>query len=147
MSMIDVVRADMVAAMKAKDKERKEVLSMLLAELKNYEINNRVSLTDEAAGQVVLKQIKQLKETLSLTPADRQDIIDECNFSIKVLQEYAPEMMNEAAIEAVIRETLAELSIEKPSPKDKGAIMKVLMPKVKGKADGKLVNEVLASMM
>ena len=70
MSMIDVVRADMVAAMKAKEKEKKEVLSMLLAELKNYEINNRVSLTDETAGQVVLKQIKQLKETLSLTPAD-----------------------------------------------------------------------------
>ena len=63
MSMIDVVRADMVAAMKAKEKEKKEVLSMLLAELKNYEINNRVSLTDETAGQVVLKQIKQLKET------------------------------------------------------------------------------------
>ena len=147
MSMIDVVRADMVAAMKAKEKEKKEVLSMLLAELKNYEINNTVSLTDETAGQVVLKQIKQLKETLSLTPADRQDIIDECNFSIKVLQEYAPEMMDEAAIEAVIKETLSELSIEKPTPKDKGAIMKVLMPKVKGKADGKLVNEVLASMM
>ena len=147
MSMIDVVRADMVAVMKAKEKEKKEVLSMLLAELKNYEINNRVSLTDETAGQVVLKQIKQLKETLSLTPADRQDIIDECNFSIKVLQEYAPEMMDEAAIEAVIKETLSELSIEKPTPKDKGAIMKVLMPKVKGKADGKLVNEVLASMM
>ena len=147
MSMIDVVRADMVAAMKAKEKEKKEVFSMLLAELKNYEINNRVSLTDETAGQVVLKQIKQLKETLSLTPADRQDIIDECNFSIKVLQEYAPEMMDEAAIEAVIKETLSELSIEKPTPKDKGAIMKVLMPKVKGKADGKLVNEVLASMM
>ena len=147
MSMIDVVRADMVAAMKAKEKEKKEVLSMHLAELKNYEINNRVSLTDETAGQVVLKQIKQLKETLSLTPADRQDIIDECNFSIKVLQEYAPEMMDEAAIEAVIKETLSELSIEKPTPKDKGAIMKVLMPKVKGKADGKLVNEVLASMM
>ena len=147
MSMIDVVRADMVAAMKAKEKEKKEVLSMLLAELKNYEINNRVSLTDETAGQVVLKQIKQLKETLSLTPADRQDIIDECNFSIKVLQEYAPDMMDEAAIEAVIKETLSELSIEKPMPKDKGAVMKVLMPKVKGKADGKLVNEVLASMM
>ena len=142
MSMIDVVRADMVAAMKAKEKEKKEVLSMLLADLKNYEINNRVELTDEAAAQVVLKQIKQLKETLSLTPADRTDIINECNFSISVLQNYAPEMM-----EKVIKETLAELSIEKPTPKDKGAIMKTLMPKVKGKADGKLVNEVLASMM
>lgn len=53
MSMIDVVRADMVAAMKAKEKEKKEVLSMLLADLKNYEINNRVELTDEAAAQVV----------------------------------------------------------------------------------------------
>ena len=146
MSMIDVVRADMVAAMKAKEKEKKEVLSMLLADLKNYEINNRVELTDEAAAQVVLKQIKQLKETLSLTPADRTDII-ECNFSISVLQNYAPEMMDKDAIEKVIKETLAELSIEKPTPKDKGAIMKTLMPKVKGKADGKLVNELLASMM
>lgn len=63
-----------------KGKEKKEVLSMLLADLKNYEINNRVELTDEAAAQVVLKQIKQLKETLSLTPADRTDIINECNF-------------------------------------------------------------------
>lgn len=147
MSMIDVVRADMVAAMKAKEKEKKEVLSMLLADLKNHEINNRVELTDEAAAQVVLKQIKQLKETLSLTPADRTDIINECNFSISVLQNYAPEMMDKDAIEKVIKETLAELSIEKPTPKDKGAIMKTLMPKVKGKADGKLVNEVLASMM
>ena len=147
MSMIDVVRADMVAAMKAKEKEKKEVLSMLLADLKNYAINNRVELTDEAAAQVVLKQIKQLKETLSLTPADRTDIINECNFSISVLQNYAPEMMDKDAIEKVIKETLAELSIEKPTLKDKGAIMKTLMPKVKGKADGKLVNEVLASMM
>ena len=113
----------------------------------NYEINNRVELTDEAAAQVVLKQIKQLKETLSLTPADRTDIINECNFSISVLQNYAPEMMDKDAIEKVIKETLAEVSIEKPTPKDKGAIMKTLMPKVKGKADGKLVNEVLASMM
>lgn len=56
-------------------------------------------------------------------------------------------MMDKDAIEKVIKETLAELSIEKPTPKDKGAIMKTLMPKVKGKADGKLVNEVLASMM
>lgn len=147
MSKIDFIRGEMVAAMKAKDKARKDVLSLLLAELKNYEINNRVTLTDEVGDQIVLKQIKQLKETLSLTPADRQDIIDECNFSIGVLSEYAPQMMDESQIKSVIEETLKELSIEKPSAKDKGAIMRVLMPKVKGKADGKLVNEILASMM
>lgn len=147
MSKIDFIRGEMVAAMKAKDKARKDVLSLLLAELKNFEINNRKELTDEDGDQIVLKQIKQLKETLSMTPADRQDIIDECNFSISVLNEYAPKMMDEAEIKKVIDETLAELSIEKPTAKDKGAIMRVLMPKVKGKADGKLVNEVLAGYM
>ena len=142
MSKIDEIRGEMVKAMKAKDKARKDVLSLLLAELKNVEINNRTPLTDEEG-----KQIKQLKETLSLTPADRQDIIDECNFSISVLEEYAPKMMDESEIKAVIEETLKELSIETPTAQDKGKIMKVLMPKVKGKADGKLVNQVLGSMM
>ncbi len=160
MSKIDFIREEMVAAMKAKDKARKEVLSLLLAEMKNVEINrppvqdengntvaNRMPITDEEGDRVILKQIKQLKETLSLTPADRQDIIDECNYSISVLEEYAPKQMDEAQIRKVIDETLSELSIDKPTPKDKGTIMRVLMPKVKGKADGKLVNEVLASMM
>lgn len=144
MSKIDEIRGEMV---KAKDKARKDVLSLLLAELKNVEINNRTPLTDEEGNQVILKQIKQLKETLSLTPEDRQDIIDECNFSISVLEEYAPKMMDESEIKAVIEETLKELSIETPTAQDKGKIMKVLMPKVKGKADGKLVNQVLGSMM
>lgn len=147
MGKIDEIRGEMVAAMKAKQKERKEVLSMLLGELKNVEINNRTPLTDEEGDQVILKQIKQAKETISLTPADRTDIIDECNFAISVLEEYAPQMMDEAEIKSVIEETLKELSIEVPTGKDKGNIMKVLMPKVKGKADGKLVNDVLASIM
>ena len=147
MSKIDEIRGEMVKAMKAKDKARKDVLSLLLAELKNVEINNRTPLTDEEGNQVILKQIKQLKETLSLTPADRPDIIVECNFSISVLEEYAPKMMDESEIKAVIEETLKELSIETPTAQDKGKIMKVLMPKVKGKADGKLVNQVLGSMM
>ena len=147
MSKIDEIRGEMVKAMKAKDKARKDVLSLLLAELKKVEINNRTPLTDEEGNPVILKKIKQLKETLSLTPADRQDIIDECNFSISVLEEYAPKMMDESEIKAVIEETLKELSIETPTAQDKGKIMKVLMPKVKGKADGKLVNQVLGSMM
>lgn len=147
MSKIDEIRNEMVAAMKAKQKERKDVLSLLLGELKNVEINNRTPLTDEEGNQVILKQIKQAKETISLTPADRTDIIDECKFSISVLEEYAPKMMEEAEIIAIVEETLKELSIEVPTGKDKGNIMKVLMPKVKGKADGKLVNDVLASLM
>ena len=146
MSKIDEIRGEMVKAMKAKDKKRKDVLSLLLAELKNVEINNRTPLTDEEGAQVILKQIKKLKETKSLTPADRTDILEECDYSISVLEEYAPKMMDETEIKSVIEETLKELEIQTPTAKDKGKIMKVLMPKVKGKADGRLVNQVLGSM-
>lgn len=145
MSMTDNVRSAMVAAMKAGDKETKESLSLLLSALKNKAIDKRADLTVEEEVQVVLKEIKQTKETLELTPADRTEIIEECTKRIAVLEQFAPKMMDEAEIKAVIEETLKEAGIEAPTAKDKGKIMKVLMPKVKGKADGKLVNETLTS--
>ena len=143
MSKIDEVRGAMVAAMKAKDKETKETLSALLASLKNKAIDKRADLTEEEEVQVIMQEIKQTKETLELTPADRTDIIEECQKRLAVLEQYAPKMMDENEIKDVITSTLAELEIETPTAKDKGKIMKVLMPKVKGKADGKLVNEIL----
>lgn len=147
MSKIDQVRSDMMAAMKAGDKERKAALSFLLSSLKNKAIDKRADLTEEEENQVVLKEIKQLKETLDLTPADRTDIIEECKGRLAVLNDYAPKMMDEEAIRAVVAQVLESLGIEKPVPKDKGRIMKELMPKVKGKADGKLVNDIVASYM
>lgn len=147
MSKIDEVRADMVKAMKAGDKESKETLSMLLAALKNKAIDKRSDLTAEEETQVILKEIKQTKETLEMTPADRTEIIDECNKRLAVLEQYAPKMMDEAEIRAVIDATFSEVGIEAPEAKDKGKIMKVLMPKVKGKADGKLVNDILMTYM
>ena len=147
MSKIDEIRGEMVKAMKAKDKKRKDVLSLLLAELKNVEINNRTPLTDEEGAQVILKQIKQLKETKSLTPADRTDILEECDYSISVLEEYAPKMMDETEIKSVIEETLKELEIQTPTAKDKGKIMKVLMPKVKGKADMSVVSALIRNKL
>lgn len=147
MSKIDEVRADMVKAMKAGDKESKGTLSMLLAALKNKAIDKRSDLTAEEETQVILKEIKQTKETLEMTPADRTEIIDECNKRLAVLEQYAPKMMDEAEIRAVIDATLSEVGIEAPEAKDKGKIMKVLMPKVKGKADGKLVNDILMTYM
>lgn len=147
MSKIDEVRAAMVAAMKAKDKETKETLSVLLGALKNKAIDKRADLTEEEEIQVILKEIKQTKETLEMTPADRTDIINECKNRIAILEQYAPKMMDEAEIKAVITATLAEVGIEAPTAKDKGKIMKVLMPKVKGKADGKLVNEIFTTFL
>ncbi|MGN0203647.1 MAG: GatB/YqeY domain-containing protein [Coprococcus sp.] len=146
MTKVDIVRTEMVKAMKAGEKERKNALSMLLSSLKNATIDKRSDLTEEEADVVIRKEIKQTQETLDTTPADRTDIIDECRFRIAVYEEFVPKMMDEEAIEAVIRETLAELGIETPTARDKGKIMKVLMPKVKGKADGKLVNQLLSGM-
>ena len=147
MSKIEEVRSDMIGAMKAGDKETKETLSMLLAALKNKAIDKRADLTEEEEVQVIMKEIKQTKETLEMTPEDRTDILEECQKRLAVLEQYAPKMMDETEIRSVIDATLTELSIDTPTAKDKGRIMKVLMPKVKGKADGKLVNETLMSYL
>ena len=147
MSKIELVRGEMVKAMKAGDKARKDALSALLSALKNAAINKRADLTEEEENAVVQKEIKQLNETLSLTPADRTDIIEECKGRIAVLSEFAPKFMDVEEIKAVVAQVLADLGIETPTAKDKGRIMKELMPKVKGKADGKGVNEVVAALL
>jgi len=147
MSKIDEIRAEMVKAMKNKDKDRKETLSMLLAALKNKAIDKRADLTPEEEFEVVKKEIKQTKETMDLAPADRTDIIDQCKARLAVLSEFAPEEMSEDAIRAVIREVIAGLGIENPTGRDKGKIMKELMPKVKGKADGSLVNKLVGELL
>lgn len=147
MSKIDVVRAAMVAAMKAKDKERKDSLSALLSALKNAEIDKREPLTEDEENAVVKKEIRQTQETYDTAPADREDIKAEAAARLAVFKEFAPEDMSVEQITEVIGGVLAELGIEKPTGADKGKIMKVLMPKVKGKADGKLVNQTLADMM
>lgn len=147
MSKIEEVRADMVKAMKAGEKDTKETLSMLLAALKNKAIDKRSDLTPEEETQVILKEIKQTKETLEMTPPDRTEIVGECTRRLAVLEQYAPKMMDETKIREVITETLTEIGIEVPTAKDKGRIMKVLMPKVKGKADGKQVNDILMSVL
>ena len=147
MSKIEEVRTDMVKAMKAGEKDTKETLSMLLAALKNKAIDKRSDLTPEEEVQVILKEIKQTKETLEMTPPERTEIVSECSRRLAVLEQYAPKMMDEAGIKEIISETLSEIGIETPTAKDKGRIMKVLMPKVKGKADGKLVNDILMSIL
>lgn len=146
MSKIEEVRQAMVDAMKAKDKERKEILSLLLAALKNVAIDKRADLTEEEENAVVLKEIKQLNELLEQTPLDRTDIIELCKYRIGVLEEFAPKMLSAHEIKEIIKGVIEELGIENPIPADKGKIMKELMPKVKGKADGKLVNQMVAEM-
>lgn len=148
MTKQELVRTEMIKAMKDKNKARKDTLSMLLAALKNAEIDKRRELTEAEENAIVQKEIKQTKETLETVPANRTDIINECTYRIEVLSEFAPQMMSADEILQVINETIEELKISIPvKKKDKGNIMKSLMPKVKGKADGKLVNQLLGEIL
>ena len=100
MSKMEDVRAQMVQAMKSGEKERKEALSMLLAALKAKFIDKREELTEEEENAVVLRELKQTKETLESAPADRADIREQCERRITVLQEFAPREMSEEEIRA-----------------------------------------------
>ena len=145
MSKIDTVRGAMMQAMKDKDKARKDALSLLLAALKNKAIDKRADLTEEEENAVIFREIKQAQETVDTTPTDRLQIIEEAKLRISVYSEFAPKLMSEGEIREVVAAVLAELQIEVPTSKDKGKIMKTLMPRVKGKADGGLVNQVLGT--
>ena len=148
MSRIETVRAAMMQAMKDHDKERKEALSLLLSALKakakeNKAIDKRADLTEDEENAVVLREIKQCQESIEQANG-REDIIAENTLRMKVYQEFAPKMMSEDEVEAEVTAVLAELGLDAPTAKQKGLIMKTLMPRVKGKADGALVQNVLA---
>ena len=147
MSMADKVRSEMVAAMKNKEKDRKDALSMLLSALKNKAIDKREDLTEAEEFEVVKKEIKQTKETMELAPADREDIKEACEKRLAVYQEFAPEEMSEEAVLAEVKAVLAALAIDAPSMKDKGKVMKELMPNVKGRADGGMVNKIVGEVL
>lgn len=147
MSMADKVRSEMVAAMKNKEKDRKDALSMLLSALKNKAIDKREDLTEAEEFEVVKKEIKQTKETMELAPADREDIKEACEKRLAVYQEFAPEEMSKEAVLAEVKAVLAALAIDAPSMKDKGKVMKELMPKVKGRADGGMVNKIVGEVL
>ena len=147
MSKTDDVRKAMMAAMKSGEKERKNALSLLLAALKQKQIDKRAELTEEEENAIILKEIKQTQESIDTAPADRTDIIEECKTKIAVYQEFAPKMMDEAEIRKVVETVIAGLNLSEVTPKEKGLIMKHLMPQVKGRADGGLVNKIVQEFL
>ena len=149
MSMIDTVRAQMVSALKEKRELDKSTYSLLLSALKNRMIELRGQgreMTAEDEIAVVKREVKDcsdMLEELAKAGVTQGSQVEECRGRIAILSQYMPEQMDEAAIRKTIEEVLARLNLSAPTAKDKGAIMKVLMPEVKGKADGKLVNTLL----
>lgn len=148
MSLEHTVRESMNKALKQGNKEEKQVYSGIVNALLNKAKELRVeALTPEQEAEVINKLAKQNKESIDTCPSDRVDILNKLNFERSILMQYMPKQMSEDEIHNVISELLESMNISTPTVKDKGRIMKELMPKVKGKADGKLVNQILSSFM
>ena len=141
---IEELQKEMIAAMKAKDKTRKDVTSSLIAAIKKYAIDNGVrnDITEEICDSVILKELKTAKEQLDTCPAEREDLIAQYTTNYELIKEYAPTLMSEDEVKAILTEKFADVI----ATKNKGMIMKTVMAELKGKADGKVINAVVAEL-
>lgn len=141
---LEDLRKDMVAAMKAKDKPRKEAISSLISAVKKAAIDAgcRDDIPEEMVGQVILKELKSVKEQIDTCPAERSELLAEYQFRYDVINEYAPKQLSADEIRAVLQEKFSDVL----ATKNKGQIMKAVMFELKGKADGKLINQVVAEL-
>ena len=140
----ETLHNDMVAAMKAHDKARKGVLSILIADVKKAAIDagTRDDISEALVDQVILKSQKTAKEQLDTCPDERAELKAEYQYNYDVISEYAPRMMTEDEIRALLTEQFAQVL----ATKNKGQIMKAVMPVLKGKADGKAINAIVAEL-
>ena len=146
MTIQEQLQADLKTAMLAKDDLRKEVIRFTIAAIKNAEIAKNKPL-DEADGTAVLStEVKRRRDTIAeLEKADRPDLLQHETAQLEVLLGYLPKQMGRDEIAAVVRKVVAELGAS--GPQAMGEVMKRLMPELKGKADGKLVNEVVRDLL
>lgn len=140
----EVLQKDMIAAMKAKDKARKDAISTLVSAAKKIAIDEgcRDDISEEIVDRAILKEIKSVKEQIDTCPADRTELLSEYQTRYDIMSEYAPKMLSEAEVEAVITGKFAEVL----ATKNKGMIMKAVMGELKGKADGKVINQVVSKL-
>ncbi len=141
---LEQLRNDMIVAMKQKDKARKEAISALVAAVKKVGIDEgcREDIPSEIVDRVMLKELKTVKEQLESCPPDRTDLLEQYQFTYDVVSEYAPQMMTEEEVKAVLEKKFSEVI----ATKNKGMIMKAVMAELKGKADGKIINQVVAQL-
>lgn len=146
MSLSDRLLADMKEAMKQKDKIRLSTIRMVRAAEQNAAIDKRRELTDEEILDVINHQEKIRKDALpDYEKANRLESVQQLQEEIRILQGYLPEQLNEGELRNIIRDTIQE--IEAKGSQDMGKVMKNLMPRVKGRADGKHINQLVKEML
>ena len=141
---MEQLQKDMIAAMKAKDKQRKDAISSLVSAAKKTAIDAgcRDDIKEEMVNAVILKELKTVKEQIDSCPAERDDLRNEYQARYDIIEEYAPSMLSAEEVEQILNEKFADVI----ATKNKGQIMKAVMAELKGKGDGKVINQVVASL-
>jgi uncharacterized protein YqeY len=146
MSLKERLLEDMKNAMKQKDTVSKNAIQMARAAILQVEKDNQITLDDDGIIEVIAKEVKKRRDVLpDYERSGRQDLVDELKTEIAVLMKYLPQQLSEEELEAVVRQAVEETGAS--SPKDMGRVMQAVMPKVKGRADGKLVNAIVKKIL
>ncbi len=142
----DQLMVDLKEAMKSKDSLTKSVITMLRAAIKQVEVDKRVELGDEEVIEIISTQLKQKRNVIEeFKKGNREDLVEETLKEIKVLEKYMPEQLSIEELESIINDAVEELNAS--SMKDMGKVMGFVNPKVKGKADGKTVSEIVKKIL
>lgn len=144
---LEYLQKEMIKAMKAGEKVRKEVLSGVISTIKKIAIDKKQkdNITEDLVSEALLKEKKTLEEMIDTCPLDRTDLLGEYGYKLGIIKEYAPQLLtDETEIKHRFIEIIRENNIE-PLKSNKGAIMKIVMPIFKGKADMKVVNKVIST--
>jgi len=142
MSLKEKLQEDLKSSMKNKDTVKKSVVTLIRASIKQYEVDNRVELSDDEIVDLIAKQLKQRRDSLvEFKKANRDDLVSETESEIEVLKEYLPQQLSEEELNEIVKATISEVGAT--SMKDMGKIMAAIKPKTKGRADGKLINELV----
>ena len=142
---LEALQKEMIAAMKAKDKARKDSISTLVSAVKKAAIDagNRENPAEELVNSAILKEVKSVKEQIDTCPAERAELLEEYTKRYEIMSEFAPKLLSEDELKSIITEKFSDII----ATGNKGDIMKAVMGELKGKADGKLINQVVASLM
>ncbi len=147
MSLKEQLFNDLKTAMKEKDTVRKEIIQIVRAGVLQIEKDEKIdNLDDDSVLTVISKEIKKINDVMpDFIKAERQDLIDEANKKIELLKAYLPEQLSEAEIEEIVSETIKDVNAQ--SMRDMGKVMGAVTAKTKGKADNKLVSDVVKKML
>ena len=146
---LKMLQAEMISAMKNKDKIRKEALSNAIALIKKVAIDKgcKDNINDALVDEVLLKEVKSIQEQIDTCPKDRVETLNEYRAKLSVIQEFAPQIITDAnEIEKIIKNLLIVNSIS-PTKENKGIVMKTVMPALKGKVDMAIANRILNEML